>query len=89
MPNIKSAEKRMRTAEIRRAKNQSVKSALLTSRQKLYAAMEKGETSKLDEYYRGYCSLLDKAVKKGTITANTASRRKSRATHRLAALASE
>ena len=83
MPNIKSAWKRMRKSQTARAKNRSEKAAVNTVQAAFEAA---GEESRMRLFLR-YCSLLDKAVKKGVLTKNTASRRKSRASRRLARVA--
>jgi len=83
MANIKSAKKRIKTSAGRQARNRSVKSEVSTTRTKLYAAIEAGDSSKSGELFRLYGSLLDKAVKKGMVKANAASRRKSRAAARL------
>ncbi len=83
MPTINSAKKRMKTSEKKRVLNRKVKSNIRITRNKLYTAIADGDETKLKEIFRKYCSLLDKAVKKGVIKANTASRRKSRVTARL------
>lgn len=86
MPNIKSAKKRVKTSEKKRIVNKSAKSAISTIRVKLYKSIADGNKDECVGLMRKYSSLLDKAVKKGTIKANAASRRKSRAAVRLAAI---
>jgi small subunit ribosomal protein S20 len=87
MPQIKSAMKRMKTSAKRRAGNRSRRSQITLTRSRLYRAVESGDKATSRELYRAYCSYLDKAVKRGAIAANNASRRKSRAAAKMAALA--
>jgi small subunit ribosomal protein S20 len=87
MPQIKSAGKRMRQAVRRRDENRALKSRVLTTRRKLYSAVQAGDRAGCQAVFREYCSVLDRAVKKGTLKANAASRRKARAAHRMAAMA--
>ncbi len=83
MPNIKSAEKRVKTAEKSRAKNKAVKSQINTARKPVIEG--KLDKEALAKAVSEYSSTLDKAVKKGVIKKNTANRRKARAAKRLAA----
>ena len=87
MPNIQSAWKRMRQSQERRSRNRAEKATLKTLQTRVYdeTPAVPGETR--EQTFRRYCSFLDKAVKKGIIMANTASRRKSRAARRLAVAA--
>lgn len=87
MPTTKSAAKYLKTSERRRVANKSVKSRILTTRKQLHAAIASGDKDVSKESFRKYCSLLDKAAKKGIIKANNVNRRKSRAASRLAAMA--
>ncbi len=77
MPNIKSAIKRVRTSERDRQRNRAAKSAIQTVRQQLLKALSQ-DTDDADATFRSYCSVLDKAVKRGIVSRNTASRRKQR-----------
>jgi len=86
MPNIKSAKKRMRTAEKSRQRNRAVRSSVNTARRRVAEAIETGDKAKSETLYREYCSALDKAAKTGRIKANTASRRKSRLGKQLASM---
>ena len=86
MPNIKSAEKRMRTAEKARLRNHAAKTKAQTARRKLSEAIANADKARSEEAYRSYCSVLDVAVKKGAINANAANRRKSRVAAKLRAL---
>ncbi|MBP5545015.1 MAG: 30S ribosomal protein S20 [Kiritimatiellae bacterium] len=84
MPNIKSAEKRVRQSEKSREKNRSVKSKINTARRPIIEGSLDKEAMK--KAVSDYASTLDKAVKQGVIKKNTADRRKSRAAKRLAAM---
>jgi small subunit ribosomal protein S20 len=86
MPNIKSAKKRIKTAAKSAALNKSEKSRITSSRRSLYEAVAAGEKDKCTALFSAYSSTLDKAVKHGVIKANNASRRKSRASARIASL---
>jgi len=87
MPNTKSADKRMRTSAARQVRNREAKTRILTARRRLFAATAAGNRSEAEQRFRLYCAVLDKAVKKGTIRANNADRRKSRAAARVAKMA--
>ena len=86
MPNIKSAAKRARTSEVKRIKNKGIMTLVSTLRNDLYSAITTGDAAKSQELFRKYCSITDKAVKKGTFRKNVADRRKSRAARRMATL---
>lgn len=72
MPNIKSAVKRVRTAEAKRQQNKSIKSSLRTAVKA--AKTDNVETPVLSSAF----SALDKAAAKGVIHKNKAARVKSR-----------
>jgi len=84
MPNIKSAEKRVRQSAKNREKNRAVKSKISTVRRPIIEGSLDKEAMK--KAVSEYASTLDKAVKQGVIKKNTADRRKSRAAKRLAAI---
>lgn len=87
MPNIKSAKKRMVTSEKSRVRNQAEKSKIKHTRRSFMEAVEgKGKEVSAAEL-KAYCSVLDKAAKKGIIEKNTAIRRKRRATEKVRAIA--
>jgi small subunit ribosomal protein S20 len=86
MANIKSAEKRNRQAKKRQQVNRSAKSEVLTIRKSMESAMAEGNAGKSAELFKKYSSILDKSVKKGVLKKNSASRRKSRAAKKLAAV---
>ncbi|MET8424692.1 30S ribosomal protein S20 [Nocardia sp. NPDC004860] len=77
MANIKSQMKRIRTNELARQRNQSVKSALRTSIRKFREAAAAGETDKALELMQSASKSLDKAASKGVIHANQAANKKS------------
>ena len=83
MPNIKSAEKRMRTSEKARQKNRSVKTGLKVIRRKMLEQTTGAVQTDAEKTDREYSSALDKAVKRGVIPRNTALRRKARAAARV------
>ena len=87
MPNIKSAEKRCRTSEAARLRNRAVKRQIHTVQRKFEENIEKGDRGASAASYAAYCSVLDKAVKKGVVSANLSARSKSRRVQRLNALA--
>lgn len=81
MPIIKSAKKNLRKSKKRFEKNKKIKEELkktIKDFQKLVTAKKTEEAKKMIPlvYKR-----IDKAVKKGIIKKNTASRKKSRLTH--------
>jgi small subunit ribosomal protein S20 len=84
MPNLKSAKKRVRIEEKRRARNHSVKAAARTfvvkARNAIAADPAAPET---EEAIRAALSELDSAVSKGVLHRNNAARRKSRLMARL------
>ena len=80
MPNHKSAEKRVRQNEKRRAVNRSNKGSLRTQIKKLRAALEAGDKAQSQELLIPTIALIDKSVNKGVLHKNTAARHKSRLT---------
>ena len=79
MPNIKSAEKRVRQTVKQTANNKIKRSRISTARGKLAAAIHAGDKEKAAAVLPEFSSALDKAVKAGVIKANKADRSKSRA----------
>jgi small subunit ribosomal protein S20 len=75
--NIKSQMKRIRTNEVRRQRNQSVKSALRTAIRNYREAVAAGEKDKAGELLVSTSRKLDKAASKGVIHANQAANKKS------------
>ena len=82
MANVKggrAARKRDRQNEKARARNASCKAKLHDSHKKLFKAADAGKKEDAEKKFKEFVSGLDKAVKKGIITKNTADRKKSRA----------
>ena len=77
MANIKSQEKRIKTNERRRLRNQSVKSSLRTSVRGLRDAIDAGEKDKAGELLVATNRKLDKAASAGVIHKNQAANKKS------------
>ncbi len=76
MPNTKSAIKRVRTNEIRRQRNVSAKSRILTMTKKTVKAFEEGSET-APALMRETVALVDRAASNGILHAKTASRKKS------------
>jgi small subunit ribosomal protein S20 len=75
--NIKSQEKRIRTNERARLRNQSVKSSLRTAIRGLREAIDAGEKDKAAELLVVTNRKLDQAASKGVIHKNQAANKKS------------
>jgi len=86
MPTTKSAVKRMRSADKRRERNAAYKSRIRTQRRKLLQAIEAGDRTEATKNYSALASLYDKAIQKGVMKLNTASRYKARITNKINAL---
>jgi len=79
MPNIKSAEKRVKTSTLQRLRNKGRRSALRTSVKRIETALETGvELSQADAVMAATMKDLDQAAAAGVIHKNTAARKKSR-----------
>jgi len=87
MPNHKSAEKRVRQNEKRRAVNRSNRSNLRTQVKKLRTALTANDVNQSQELLTPTVSAIDKAVNKGILHKNTAARYKSRLSRHVAKLA--
>ncbi|MBI3223799.1 MAG: 30S ribosomal protein S20 [Mycolicibacterium cosmeticum] len=77
MANIKSQEKRIKTNERARLRNQSVKSSLRTAVRGLRDAIETGDKGKAGELLVATSRKLDQAASKGVIHKNQAANKKS------------
>ena len=86
MANHLSALKRARQTERRTTRNRANTSALRTQLRELRETIAKGDRAAAEQTYRQTVSALDKAIQKGTLHENTASRYKSRLSARVAAL---
>ncbi len=78
MPNIKSAEKRLRQSIVRRTKNRAVKHDLKTRMRKVVTALSAGSQDVAKDLFRVTAKKLDQAAAKGVIHRNAAARHKSR-----------
>lgn len=87
MANHKSAKKRVRQNEKRRAVNRTRRSSLRTQIKKLRAAVSGSDQNGAQELLSPTVSAIDKAVNKGVLHKNTAARYKSRLTGHVAGLA--
>ena len=82
MANIKggrAARKRDRQNEKARKRNAVCKAKLHDAHKKIFKAADAGAKEDAEKKLRDFVSGLDKAVKRGIITKNTADRKKSRA----------
>ena len=86
MATHKSAEKRHRQNEKRRVRNHALKSQLRTLVKRVLTAVEKKDAAAAETELRVAARALDKAVTKGVLHRNNASRRLSRLTLRLNSL---
>ena len=80
MANIKSAQKRIRVAEKRQARNKHIKSSTKTAIKKLTTAVGAGDAASTNAMLIQAIAAIDKAASKGVYHKNTAARKKSRLT---------
>ena len=78
MANIKSAKKRVLTAERNRIKNVAFKTSIKTALKKVLELASGKDKDALDAAISKAYQLCDKAVSKGILHKNTAARKKSR-----------
>ncbi|HSF84701.1 MAG TPA: 30S ribosomal protein S20 [Acidimicrobiia bacterium] len=86
MANIKSQIKRNRQNERRHARNKALRSELKTREKAVVEAAEAGDAAAAQELLGTAQRRIDMAVSKGLIHKNTAARKKSRLSKRVAAL---
>jgi len=86
MANHLSALKRARQTEHRTTRNRANTSSLRTQLRDLRETIAKGDKTAAEQMYRKTVSALDKAIQKGTLHENTASRYKSRLSARVVAM---
>jgi small subunit ribosomal protein S20 len=86
MANHQSALKRARQTERRTVRNRVNTSRLRTQLRELRETIAKGDKAAAEQTYRTTVSMLDKAIQKGTLHENTASRYKSRLGKRVTAM---
>ena len=92
MANIKggrAARKRDRQNEKARKRNSIAKAKLHDTHKKLFKKADAGDKEAAEKDLKAFVSELDKAVKKGIITKNTANRKKSRAQLRVNKIAAK
>jgi small subunit ribosomal protein S20 len=82
MPNHKSAEKRVRQSEKRRAINRSHRTKVRTYIKKLRATLDGATSDDVQNVLPEVISVIDKSVQKGVMHKNAAARYKSRLTVR-------
>lgn len=87
MAHTKSALKRARTSNEDRLRNKAAVSLIKTNQKKMMDAVGAKDAKLAAEAYKAYCTVLDKAAKKGAITKNTAVRKKARGAAQLRKLA--
>ena len=78
--------KRARQTTKRTARNRANTSQLRSALRSMLESLEKGDKTAAGQTYRETVSALDKAIQKGVLHENTASRYKSRLSTRLSAL---
>lgn len=82
MPVHKAAKKSVKQDRKANQRNRMYKSRMRTAKKKLEQALTgKGENT--DELFHRYVSSVDRAVSRGVVHRNTASRKKTRMAHRL------
>ena len=86
MANTDSARKRIRQTEKREARNKARKSRVRTYVRKLEEAIATGDKSAAQEAFRAAQPEMQRAVTKGTLHANTVSRKISRLSARVKSL---
>jgi small subunit ribosomal protein S20 len=86
MPTTKSATKRLRQSEDRRARNRAVKKSLHTYIRRVLESITAKDVEKSNADFQLVTKKLDQAASKKIIHANTAARTKSRLSARVKAL---
>lgn len=88
MPTRRSAIKRLKTDDMKRRYNASIKSELKTEISKVRALALDNKKEEAEKSLPKVVSLIDKAAKKGVIHKNAANRRKSRLAAKISAKSS-
>lgn len=83
MPNMKSAEKRMRQNEIRRSRNRQRRSEMRTEIKKFRQLLSEQKKDEARKLLQGVYAVIDRTAQRGVIHSKTAARYKSRLTKRL------
>jgi small subunit ribosomal protein S20 len=79
MPNIQQQKKRVRTAAQQRLENLRYQSTAKTLAKRLAAAVQAGDSERIDAEHRELVRWLDRAAARGALHRNTAARRKAQA----------
>ena len=87
MANIKSAKKRILVAETKAARNKAIRSKVKTYVKKVEAAITAGDKAAAQAALIAVTSEIDKATTKGVFHKNTASRKVSRLSKAVNAMA--
>lgn len=87
MPHKRSAYKELRKAKKRHLRNISLKSSLKTAIKKFEKLISDKKADEAKSYLKTVMSTIDKSVSKGMLHKNSASRKISRLTKKLASLA--
>ncbi len=86
MANIKSAKKRAKQAEVRRARNASARSMVRTAVKKVVKALDAKDLGTAEAAYATAQPILDRYASRGLIHRNKAARHKSRLNAHIKAL---
>lgn len=86
MANIKSAKKRARQSEVRRARNASARSMMRTAVKKVVKALDANDVAAAEAAFVAAQPLLDRFSSRGLIHRNKAARHKSRLNAHIKAL---
>ena len=86
MPNIKSAEKRVKIIEKKTLRNNMIKSGYRTAVKKFEEAVAEGDKAKAETLFSEATKKIDQACTKGVIVKNTAARKKSNLAKKLNAM---
>ena len=89
MANHFSALKRARQTEKRTVRNRNNRSQLRSALRKMRESLASGNREQAEQAYRQTVSVLDRAIQKGVLHKNTASRYKSRLSVRVRAIAAK
>ena len=86
MPNIKSAEKRVKVIEKKTLRNNMIKSGYKSAVKKFEQAVEAGNKEEATTLFAQATKKIDQACSKGVIVKNTAARKKSNLAKKLNAI---
>jgi small subunit ribosomal protein S20 len=78
LANTRSAEKRNRQSQKRRARNQAVRTRVKSAVKKVRETLEGGELAAAQDAFKKAARVIDQASSKGVVHRNTASRKISR-----------